>query len=196
MRPYFLIPQVSPSWRLALVAHALDLYCRTRNITHTCFFAFLSLSQILGSVDHRNERNQSARSALDSLHFNFGEVPGVRRHSRPKIALRMTRGPTRSCIAFHCDGAYATSTTQIPLNSPDEYEGGKLCFFMNDKLHFVPRVAGSMVQHPPRILHGVTSVTRGTRKSLFVVDDSNSLGMEGVIEVTSNHVVTFLAARV
>jgi len=107
----------------------------------------------------------------------------------------MTRGPTRSCIAFHCDGGYATSTTQIPLNSPDEYEGGKLCFFVNDKLHFVPRVAGSMVQHPPNILHGVTSVTRGTRKSLFVVDDSNHLGMEGVIKVTSNHVVTFLASR-
>ena len=35
----------------------------------------------------------------------------------------------------------------------------------------VPRPAGSLVQHPSNVLHGVTCVTEGTRKSLFVVDD-------------------------
>ena len=112
-----------------------------------------------------------------------------------KIALRMTKGPTNSCIDFHCDGGYATSTSQIPLNPTSEYDGGSLCFFVNDLLHMVPRIPGSLVQHPPNVLHGVTSVTRGTRKSLFIVDKGNGLGEGGVVELTSDHVVSFLAQR-
>lgn len=123
----------------------------------------------------------------------FGKVPGAQVSGGYKIALRMTKGPTNSCIDFHCDGAYASSTSQIPLNSPFEYKGGSLCFFVNDHLHKVPRIAGSLVQHPPQILHGVTSVTEGTRKSLFIVDKSNGLGEDGVVNLTSDHVVSFLA---
>ena len=123
----------------------------------------------------------------------FGKVPGAQVSGGYKIALRMTKGPTNSCIDFHCDGAYASSTSQIPLNSPLEYKGGSLCFFVNDHLHKVPRIAGSLVQHPPQILHGVTSVTEGTRKSLFIVDKSNGLGGDGVVNLTSDHVVSFLA---
>ena len=122
------------------------------------------------------------------------EVPGASPHSY-KIALRMTRGPTNSCIDFHCDGGYATSTSQIPLNPPSEYEGGTLCFFVNDQLHNIPRPPGSLVQHPPRVLHGVTSVTEGTRKSLFIVDTMNGLGEKGVVNLTLDHVVSFLAQR-
>ena len=66
---------------------------------------------------------------------------------------------------------------------------------MKDYLHMVPRVPGSLVQHPPEILHGVTSVTRGTRKSLFIVDDSNGLGEGGVIDLTLDHIIAFLAQR-
>ena len=112
-----------------------------------------------------------------------------------KVALRATRGPTNSCIDFHCDGGYATSTSQIPLNSPTEYEGGQICFFVNDHLHFVPRPRGSLVQHPPNILHGVTQVTEGMRKSLFIVDKSNGLGENGVVNLTDDDVTSFLAHR-
>jgi len=112
-----------------------------------------------------------------------------------KVALRMTRGPTNSCIDFHRDGSYATSTSQIPLNSPTEYKGGQLCFFVNDQLHFIPRPVGSLIQHPPVVLHGVTSVTEGTRKSLFIVDQTNGLGDKGVVELTGDDVVSFLAQR-
>ena len=112
-----------------------------------------------------------------------------------KVALRATRGPTNSCIDFHCDGNYATSTSQIPLNPPTEYKGGQICFFVNDQLHFVPRPAGSLVQHPPNVLHGVTQVTEGTRKSLFIVDKSNGLGENGVVNLTNDDVTSFLAHR-
>ena len=113
----------------------------------------------------------------------------------PKVALRMTRGPTNACINFHCDGGYATSTSQIALNDPSEYAGGRLVYFVNDVLHVLERPVGSLVQHPPNVLHGVTCLTSGTRKSLFVVDKSNGLGEKGVIQVSSAHVDGFVASR-
>ena len=116
-------------------------------------------------------------------------------YATPKIALRMTRGPTNSCIDFHCDGGYATSTSQIPLNASSEYKGGQLLFFVNDQIHEVDRPPGSLVQHPPNILHGVTSVTEGTRKSLFLVDHMNGLGHQGVVQLTNGHIVSFLTQR-
>jgi hypothetical protein len=107
----------------------------------------------------------------------------------------MTRGPTNTCIDFHCDGGYATSTSQIPLNSENEYSGGKLCFFVNDTVHMVSRKPGSLTQHPPHVLHGVTTITAGTRKSLFVVDKSNGLGENGVVQLSSDHIVSIFASQ-
>jgi hypothetical protein len=137
--------------------------------------------QLMASIDDSMETNFQSQRVLEKLHAAFRNVPGVANDSRSKIALRMTRGPTNTCIDFHCDGGYATSTSQIPLNSADEYGGGRLCFFVNDTLHVLPRPAGSLTQHPPRVLHGVTAVTEGTRKSLFIVDESNGLGQTGVV---------------
>lgn len=45
------------------------------------------------------------------------------------------------------------------------------------------------------MLHGVTALTSGTRKNFFVVDDTNKLGEDGVVQVMANHVTTFLTAR-
>lgn len=96
-----------------------------------------------------------------------------------KLAIRVTKGPTDGCIGFHVDGTYATSTTQFALN--DDFEGGQLCFFSMHKLHMVPRIRGSMTQHVRNVLHAVTRLVSGTRKSLFVLDETNGLGEEGVI---------------
>ena len=74
-----------------------------------------------------------------------------------------------------------SKTVQIPLN--DGYVGGKLCFFIDDKVYIPPRPPGSLTKHDPRVLHGVTSVQGGTRNSLFVVDKSNGLGEGGVLEI-------------
>ena len=108
----------------------------------------------------------------------------------------MTKGPTNSCIDFHTDNGLshprASSTSQIPLNPTSEYKGGQLCFFVNDHLHMVPRKAGSLVQHPPSVLHGVTSVTEGERKSLFILHVTNGLGEGGVVKLTSDHIDSFL----
>merc|ERR1712070_561772 len=107
----------------------------------------------------------------------------------------MTRGPTNACINFHCDGSYATGTVQVALNDQTEYSGGRLCFFVNDRLWELDRPAGSVCQHPQKVLHAVTALLEGTRKSLFVVDQRNGLGEGGVVEVTAAHVKAFLDAQ-
>mmetsp|Transcript_39199 Transcript_39199/g.71800 ORF Transcript_39199/g.71800 Transcript_39199/m.71800 type:complete len:439 (-) Transcript_39199:85-1401(-) len=151
------------------------------------------LVAVLTSLDSSLDDEYKSARICENLKRLFNEVPGAK--GNIKIALRMTRGPTNSCIDFHCDGGYATSTSQIALNPPSEYKGGTLCFFVNDQLHQVPRQRGSLIQHPPQVLHGVTSVAEGTRKSLFIVDQANGLGEKGVVELTSDHVVSFLATR-
>mmetsp|Transcript_35094 Transcript_35094/g.51607 ORF Transcript_35094/g.51607 Transcript_35094/m.51607 type:complete len:337 (+) Transcript_35094:129-1139(+) len=153
------------------------------------------LRQIMSELDTSLDDKYKFDRIYENLMTLFGQVSPNSRGRRFKVALRATRGPTNSCIDFHCDGIYASSTSQIPLNSPAEYKGGQLCFFVNDQLHFVPRPIGSLVQHPPKVLHGVTQVTEGMRKSLFIVDESNGLGEGGVVVLSSEDIASFLAHR-
>jgi len=97
-----------------------------------------------------------------------------------KIALRRTEGPVDGCIAFHCDGPYATFTVQLALNDDTEYEGGRLCFIDSAGLSVPPRPAGTLTAHPREVVHGVTRLHRGVRYSLFVVDRENGLGEKDV----------------
>ncbi|CAE7366671.1 UBC [Symbiodinium natans] len=130
---------------------------------------------------------------LEALRHAFTDIPGTpQARGESKIALRMTRGPSNGCINFHCDGGYATGTVQIALSEPSEYQGGRLCFFVNDRLHVLERPAGSMCQHPRAVLHAVTALTGGTRKSLFVVDKCNGLGENGVVVASREDVQEFL----
>jgi hypothetical protein len=149
----------------------------------------------LAALDDSLDDGYKSTNITQKFRDLFQKVSGKTDGRSHKVALRMTRGPTNNCIDFHCDGGYATSTSQIPLNSPSEYSGGQLCFFVNDQLQFVPRPRGSLVQHPPSVLHGVTAVTEGTRKSLFIVDQHNGLGENGVVELSLDDVVYFLAAH-
>ena len=72
--------------------------------------------------------------------------------SSAKIALRRSVGPVDGCIAFHCDGNYATHTVQIALNDETEYVGGRLCF-IDDKngLTVTSRLAGTLTSHPAKV---------------------------------------------
>ena len=72
--------------------------------------------------------------------------------SAAKIALRRSVGPVDGCIAFHCDGGYASHTVQIALNDETEYVGGRLCF-IDDKngLTVTSRLAGTLTSHPAKV---------------------------------------------
>ncbi|KAI2512900.1 hypothetical protein MHU86_1446 [Fragilaria crotonensis] len=156
--------------------------------------------QLLSCLDPLVPSTHKARTLVRNLHIEYRKVPGARGkrfgNVASQLALRMTCGPTNACIHFHCDGEYATSTSQIALNCPSEYKGGRLCFFVNDALHILERPLGSITQHAAGVLHGVTALTEGTRKSLFVVDQTNGLGEGGVIQVRSDLVQLFLAHQV
>ncbi|CAE6972902.1 ubi [Symbiodinium natans] len=149
---------------------------------------FLSLLSISSSA---------GQEVLRLLREAFAAIPGTPGpgKGRSKVVLRMTRGPSNGCIDFHCDGSYATGTVQVALSEPWEYNGGRLCFFVMGGLHVLERSAGSLCQHPPAVLHGVTALKEGTRKSLFVVDMQNGLGEEGVVVPSHIHVQGFQATR-
>mmetsp|Transcript_8001 Transcript_8001/g.17090 ORF Transcript_8001/g.17090 Transcript_8001/m.17090 type:complete len:336 (+) Transcript_8001:334-1341(+) len=157
------------------------------------------ISAVLGVLDWSIEEDYKSRNTVSKLSECFTKVPD----SRPvkdilgkynyRIVLRITRGPTSACVAFHCDGEFASSTSEIPLNDQSEYKGGNTCFYVNGMLHIVPRVSGSLCQHPPKVLRGVTRLTDGTSKCLFIVDNANVNGDPNVLEVTSDHIVNFLA---
>jgi hypothetical protein len=95
---------------------------------------------------------------------------------KSKIALRMTRGPSNACINFHCDGSYVSRTVQIALNGTTDYEGGRLCFFqcpdakypLGNLIILDERPPGSICRHRKDVLHALTALTSGTRKSLVV----------------------------
>lgn len=82
----------------------------------------------------------------------------------PKIALRMTKGPTNACINFHQDG----ESVQMDVNGPGDYQGGKLCYFTGNRLHVLTCPAGSFVRHCSNVPYAVTALTAGVRKSLFL----------------------------
>jgi hypothetical protein len=109
-----------------------------------------------------------------------------------KFAFRVTRGSTKACVAFHC-----AHTTQIALNSTNDYKGGKVVFFdaITQDLYVLERHQGSMTHHGPRILHGVTNLSEGTSRSLFVMDRSNALDDDEVV-VTNSQVHDFLSTYV
>jgi large subunit ribosomal protein L40e len=156
--------------------------------------------QLLSYLDPVVSSKHQSSALVRNLQDEYLKVHGASRtregNVKCKLALRMTRGPTNACTNFHCDRDYATSTSQIALSCPSEYTGGRLCFFVNDALHVLERPVGSITQHAARVLYGVTALTDGTRKCLFVVDRTNGFGERGVITVRSDQVQLFAAQQV
>jgi PKHD-type hydroxylase len=56
----------------------------------------------------------------------------------------------------------------IQLSDPDDYEGCDLQFYGHHQLETAPRTRGTAVIFPSYILHRVTPVISGTRKSLVI----------------------------
>ena len=54
----------------------------------------------------------------------------------------------------------------VQLSSPDEYEGGELQFMINQNIVTAPKEKGTAVIFPSFMLHRVTPVSKGSRKSI------------------------------
>lgn len=87
---------------------------------------------------------------------------------------------------------------QVALNDPAEYEGGDLVFYQSNRhnggqavLKVLRRPPLTAVQHPSKVLHAVSRMTAGTRKSMFILDSANGMGQEDVHDVTTAQVMFF-----
>merc|ERR1712048_1187917 len=83
-----------------------------------------------------------------------------------EFILRRTEA-SKQCIPFHKD--VPRQVLQVPLNSPDEYLGGRIVYVTNKGFESPARVAGSATIHDDSMIHGVTRMESGTRYSLFAV---------------------------
>jgi PKHD-type hydroxylase len=54
----------------------------------------------------------------------------------------------------------------IQLTDPEEYEGGELYLYDDDKGTFMDKTQGTLIIFPSYVLHEVMPVTKGTRNSL------------------------------
>jgi len=146
---------------------------------------------LLDPLEDKGGEECDTTSTYRNLLQVFHRVPGAGKNNDPVIVLEQISQGTKYGVDFHCeDGENATSTTQIALNDPTEYEGGRLVYFHCDELRVLNRPAGSIVQHSTKVLHGVTALHSGTRQSLFIVDKTNKWGhwgahhLDGVIDVS------------
>jgi len=85
--------------------------------------------------------------------------------------LQLTRYSKGDFFDWHLDfGAGEISTRKlsvtVQLSDPDEYEGGDLQFMINQKIVNAPRTKGTVIVFPSFILHRVTPITKGIRKSI------------------------------
>lgn len=72
---------------------------------------------------------------------------------------------------WHLDfGAGASSNRKlsltIQLSNPDDYEGGDLEFQINNNIVKAPRTQGTAIIFPSFIMHRVTEITKGRRRSI------------------------------
>jgi PKHD-type hydroxylase len=80
---------------------------------------------------------------------------------------------TRDMYKPHSDDGYSFNlfrklSVSIQLSNPEEYEGGELKFYRNS-LHessIAPKEKGTVIIFPSYVIHEVTPVTSGLRKSL------------------------------
>jgi PKHD-type hydroxylase len=54
----------------------------------------------------------------------------------------------------------------IQLTDPNEYEGGELYLYDDDKGTVMDKTQGTLILFPSYVLHEVVPVTKGTRNSL------------------------------
>jgi len=85
--------------------------------------------------------------------------------------LQLTRYDEGDFFEWHMDfGAGEISARKlsitVQLSEPDDYEGGDLQFMINHKIVSAPRSQGTVIVFPSFVLHRVTPISRGVRRSI------------------------------
>lgn len=69
---------------------------------------------------------------------------------------------------FHSGRSPRKLSMVVQLSSPDEYEGGDLEFLLGKNPDIATKKLGMLYAFPSYVLHRVTPVTKGTRRTLVV----------------------------
>lgn len=85
--------------------------------------------------------------------------------------VQLTQYDEMDFFNWHMDFARGEASKRklsvtIQLSEPDDYEGGDLEFMINDKTIIAPREKGSLIIFPSFVMHRVTPITKGVRKSI------------------------------
>jgi len=106
---------------------------------------------------------------INNAHFNFDlttmEPPQLTQYDSANQGEYKPHKDTSTPTA----GQYRKLSMVIQLSSPDAYEGGDLIFPEQD--NYSPELTkkqGTAIVFPSYLLHGVTPVTKGVRRSLVV----------------------------
>ena len=112
-----------------------------------------------------NRIQQAIERANDLWGFNLYSCPDHIQHTENQSG--------GGHYDWHMDiGAGALShrkvSVTVQLSDPDSYDGGDLEFLRSPQPEVAPRNLGQVVIFPSYMMHRVTSITRGTRKSLVL----------------------------
>ena len=147
------------------------------------------LQRVLQSVDKFAEQASEYRQDVHSPPLLVQRL--LRTHpigSRAALALRLTGNSAGGCAKFYRDIGYGLKTVQMMLTDYNSYAGGDFVYFKNNRLHTPKRMAGTITRHGQRLLHGVSRLYAGTKKSLFVVNCTHSSRFNDVSQVPDDQV--------
>lgn len=108
-----------------------------------------------------------------SLRANFEYWKFDLNHIKDSIQYTEYNADDEGKYDWHMDmGPYPHSTRKVSitvqLSDPSEYEGGDLEFNMGGTIITAPKEKGAVVMFPSYLLHRITPVTKGVRKSLVL----------------------------
>jgi len=170
---------------------SLNEYCYFSNSLNETFFS--NLNNIIQPLEYqtagvKNDFNQSTRNSQikwilpnDNSKFLYDTLTYYTKYANDsnysldivgsKDAIQYTEydSKTNDNYDWHLDiGKESTRKLSIivQLSSPDEYEGGELQLKMGPEPTNIPKQKGFITVFPSFLLHRVTPVTKGLRKSL------------------------------
>lgn len=106
---------------------------------------------------------------LNGLYFQF-DVGGFSEHFQYTVYNEVYAGTYDWHIDKHWNMASPPRklSISVQLSSPDEYEGGELQLLYKKEPETMKKDLGSAIMFPSYMLHRVTPVTKGVRRSLVV----------------------------
>jgi PKHD-type hydroxylase len=94
----------------------------------------------------------------------------LEKYFKEQLQLSEYNGDDEGHYDWHMDCGKEVNTRKLSLSiqmsDPEEYEGGELNIHTHAGISTAPKLKGTVILFPSYLLHRVTKVTKGNRKSL------------------------------